>query len=127
MTFREKIEKLCEARGWNQAQLARKVDVSPTAIGRWFNKDARPFDEAAVRLARALRVSLDYLADDTMDEIPAEPGSILSTDDAYVLRTVHALRLDGDEAVRRLCLTHLDLSQGEAPDGVRSNGSQRAS
>jgi transcriptional regulator with XRE-family HTH domain len=107
MTFDQKLIKLCEERGWKQANLARAVDsVSRNTVSRWWNGEIKPFDDEALKLARILGVSLDYLADDELDEAPAPP--VLPPDEQFVLRVYRNLKadpaqgLDEDEAQRRL-------------------------
>jgi transcriptional regulator with XRE-family HTH domain len=112
--FREKVIRACEQLGWNQARLASEVEVSPNTASRWVNGEVRPFRPEALRLARALRLSLDYLADDEMDEPATVPS--LPPGDALVLEVFHALELDPHEAIRRLSLK--SRMQAERPEGL---------
>ncbi len=95
MTFDEKVTSLCEARGWNQSDLARAVGgVSKNTVSRWWNGAVRPFDDVALRLSRALGVTLDYLADDEMDEFPAASEG-LTDDERFVLENYRSLKAAG--------------------------------
>jgi transcriptional regulator with XRE-family HTH domain len=116
MQFRDKLIRMCEARGWSQSDLWRAVGgVSRNTVSRWWNGDVKPFDDASVRLARALRTSLDYLADDAMDEVPAAKET--AGDDAYVLRVVRDLGLGPDEVIRRLYLDQVPFKRASPPEG----------
>lgn len=72
--FSEKVEFLCGERGWNRAELARRIRVSKTTAGYWFDGDRKPYDDKLVALARLFSVPVDYLADDSLDEPPAPPS-----------------------------------------------------
>ena len=78
MRFEEKLRKQMLLKGFNQQRLARASLVSDSEISRILSgKSANPGLENALKLARAVGVSLDYLADDTLDEEPApvtDPG-----------------------------------------------------
>ncbi len=59
-------------KGFNQQRLARTSSVSDSEISRILSgKFANPGLENALRLARAVGVSLDFLADDSMDDEPS--------------------------------------------------------
>ena len=56
-------------KGMNQQKLARASRVSDSEISRILSgKSSNPGLENALKLARAVGVSLDYLADDSLDE-----------------------------------------------------------
>jgi transcriptional regulator with XRE-family HTH domain len=98
MGFTEKITALAKRHRFNQAEVSRRTGSSPAAVSKWFRGESVPGLYEAAALARALGVTLDFLADDTQDDPPAGPDP----DEAFVLRTVRALKLDPEEAVRRL-------------------------
>ncbi len=54
-------------KGFNQQQLARASGVSDSEVSRILAGKSQPGLENALKLARAVGVSLDYLADDTQD------------------------------------------------------------
>ena len=63
MTFGERMRRERESRGWTQKQLAEKAGVPQETISRLeTGKHRGPHIDVAVRLAKALKVSLDYLA-----------------------------------------------------------------
>lgn len=99
MTFDRKVLAACEDREWTASDLARRVGVSKNTTGRWLSGQTRPYEESLVRLARVLDLSLDYLADDALDEPPAPA---LSEDERTVLEVYRALRLDAQAAIRGL-------------------------
>ena len=62
--FSEKLFQKSLQLGLNGQKLARKSDVSDSEISRIMNGKSLPGLENAIALARAVGVSLDYLADD---------------------------------------------------------------
>jgi transcriptional regulator with XRE-family HTH domain len=57
-------------RGFNQQKLARLSGVSDSEVSRILGGKSQPGLENALKLARAVGVSLDYLADDQIDRDP---------------------------------------------------------
>lgn len=100
----EKLARLID----NQSVVAKKTGLVASAISEATAGKRRLYVDQAFKVARALGVSLDFLADDAQDEPPRQDGP--SEDDQYVLRVFHALGIDADEAVRRMAL--------ELPRGV---------
>jgi transcriptional regulator with XRE-family HTH domain len=102
MQFADKIKRLIDERGWDQAELSRRAAVDQATMSRWINGGSRPrFDATAVRLGAALGVPLDYLADDAQDE-PPPPAAELPRREAIALEMVRALDLSTAEVIRRL-------------------------
>lgn len=60
--------------GFNQQKLARLSGVSDSEVSRILGGKSQPGLENALKLARAVGVSLDYLADDTIEKPPAPRG-----------------------------------------------------
>src|SRR5271170_7876125 len=71
--FSEKLLQKCLQLGLNGQKLARKSEVSDSEISRIMNGKSLPGLENAIALARAVNVSLDYLADDSLDADPNQP------------------------------------------------------
>ena len=71
--FSEKLGQKILQLGLNGQKLARKSDVSDSEISRIMNGKSLPGLENAIALARAVGVSLDYLADDALDADPNQP------------------------------------------------------
>lgn len=44
------ILELMELKGWNQAELARRLELNPAAICRWFNGTHKPTGPARILL-----------------------------------------------------------------------------
>ena len=100
MKFHEKLDKLCSARGWSQAHIVRAMgNVSRSTVSNWFSGLRTPDLSAALQLAKLFEVPLEYLADDTLDEVPAPE---LSDQDRKILEMARAL--PAEEALRRLLL-----------------------
>lgn len=57
----KRINTLRIAHGWNQVQLAEKLNISKQTVSNWENENIQPSIEMLVRLARLFRVSTDYL------------------------------------------------------------------
>ena len=91
--FSEKLGQKILQLGLNGQKLARKSDVSDSEISRIMNGKSLPGLENAMALARAVDVSLDYLADDTMDHDPSRPQESTSEQETMVLRLVRELGL----------------------------------
>jgi transcriptional regulator with XRE-family HTH domain len=72
MTLGQKIQMLIADRGTSQAAVARRAGISQPRLSRIINgeRNARLFVAQALAIARALEVSLDYLADDAATAPP---------------------------------------------------------
>lgn len=57
----QRINELRVAMGWNQVQLAEKLNISKQTVSNWENENIQPSIEMLVRLARLFSVSTDYL------------------------------------------------------------------
>lgn len=58
----ENMKRLRDAKGWTQVQLAAAAGVGLDALRKWEQKDRLPGLAPALRLARALGVSVEELA-----------------------------------------------------------------
>lgn len=63
----ERIKTLRKEHGWSQGELADKAGADARQVSRYENGRITPSLDAAMRLAEAFNVSLDYL---TFDDIP---------------------------------------------------------
>jgi transcriptional regulator with XRE-family HTH domain len=88
----EKIRTLATSRGLDKAGLARLIDSSQTTVGPWWNGTKRPDLSNALKLAKALGVPLEFLADDDLDVPSVLPpiASEISPDEAALLEVVRA-------------------------------------
>lgn len=107
MEFSAKLKKLMRDHRYSQEMLARQLDVSQNLVSLWSRGKSTPDLKQASALARALGVSLDYLADDDLDDQPL-PSS-LTEDEKMVLRIFHTSGLTAEEAVERLLIRKLGL------------------
>ena len=57
----DRIKALREARGWTQAKLARKMNMTRNGINSWEQGLSMPSPPSLVDLARLFSVSTDYL------------------------------------------------------------------
>lgn len=57
----DRIKALREARGWTQAELARKMNMTRNGINSWEQGLSMPSPPILVDLARLFSVSTDYL------------------------------------------------------------------
>lgn len=57
----DRIKALREARGWTQAELARKMNMTRNGINSWEQGLSMPSPPSLVDLARLFSVSTDYL------------------------------------------------------------------
>lgn len=57
----DKIKALREAKGWTQADLARKLGITRNGVNSWEQGLSMPSPACLVDLARVLSVSTDYL------------------------------------------------------------------
>lgn len=56
-----RIKKAREQKGLTREQLAERIGVSPSAIGKWETGDRTPSSDTLARLSEELGVSTDYL------------------------------------------------------------------
>lgn len=122
MTFPEKMAILLRERDWKPAKLqAMLADVAAeSTVSNWIDGKNPPSLAGALRIAREFGVSLEYLADDAMDEdVPAARparADVLSREEETIL-TVFA-------ACQRRGLTCVDVVERMMPgwDGGRDGG-----
>ncbi len=88
MELKNKLKHLMNTKGLNGQKLARLSQVSDSEISRILQGKSRPGLDNALRLAQALGVSLDYLADDKLDSEPPEPADSLSPEERKILSII---------------------------------------
>lgn len=80
MEFHAKLALLIERCPKTQAQIAKETGIDPSAISAMMRGGRRPYMDQAFRLAKSLGTSLDYLADESLDEPSAAvdhaPGEV---------------------------------------------------
>ena len=57
----ERIKALREARGWTQAELARRMNISRNGVNSWEQGLSMPSPACLVDLSKVFSVSTDYL------------------------------------------------------------------
>src|SRR3984885_13933654 len=85
MELKDKLQMLMARAALNGQKLARSSKVSDSEISRILQGKSRPGLDNAFRLARSVGVTLDYLADDSMDVEPPKPEDHLSADERKIL------------------------------------------
>ena len=63
-----RIAALRKRLGWNQAELADRLKISPSAVGMYEQGRREPSADTLVAMARVLGVSVDYLLTGTPEE-----------------------------------------------------------
>lgn len=61
----DRITQLRKQKGWSQSSLAKEINASREAIGKYERNEALPSVETAKKIADAFDVTLDYLVDDS--------------------------------------------------------------
>jgi transcriptional regulator with XRE-family HTH domain len=88
MELKTKLQTLMARKGLNGQKLARLSQVSDSEISRILQGKSRPGLDNALRLAKAVGVSLDFLADDEIEVEPAAPADPLSPEERKILNIV---------------------------------------
>jgi len=69
MSLSERLKEARTKKGLSQSDLAKKVKLHYTQIGRYENKGAQPSADILSKLADALDVTTDYLMSGSQDEM----------------------------------------------------------
>jgi transcriptional regulator with XRE-family HTH domain len=85
MKLKDKLQMLMNRRSLNGQKLARLSQVSDSEISRILQGKSRPGLDNAFRLAKAVNVSLDYLADDSVEVDATQPADLLSSEERKIL------------------------------------------
>jgi transcriptional regulator with XRE-family HTH domain len=91
MKLKDKLQILMTRCSLNGQKLARLSQVSDSEISRILQGKSRPGLDNAFRLARAVNVSLDYLADDSLDVDACQPADLLSVEERKILNLVQKI------------------------------------
>ena len=100
MGYQEKLQKLCALKGLDQSALASKLGLSKSSISRIMSGSQEPKLSLAYELAKALGVTLDYLADKTLNVGPTDQLLMVTDDELTILKM--ARRLGTNVALDRL-------------------------
>ena len=91
MKLKDKLQMLMNRHALNGQKLARLSQVSDSEISRILQGKSRPGLDNAFRLAKAVNVSLDYLADDSVEVDASQPADLLSTEERKILNLAQKL------------------------------------
>lgn len=91
MKLKDKLQMLMVRCNLNGQKLAKLSEVSDSEISRILQGKSRPGLDNAYRLAKAVGVSLDYLADDSLDLEPGQPTGTLTPDERKVLGLIQKI------------------------------------
>ena len=80
IAFGKKIKIAREKMGLTQFQLAEKIDVSPNFLGDIERGIKLPSLNKLILLSNTLKLSLDAMFSDSLDNMLYEPGSVYYTD-----------------------------------------------
>lgn len=71
MTLDKKLARLRKKAGLSQAEVSEEMDVSRQAVTKWETGQSRPSTENLQSLSKLYNVPLEYLLDESEDELPA--------------------------------------------------------
>ena len=71
MTLDKKLTRLRKKAGLSQAEVSEELDVSRQAVTKWETGQSRPSTENLQSLSKLYNVPLEYLLDESEDELPA--------------------------------------------------------
>ena len=91
MKLKDKLQMLMTRANLNGQKLAKLSSVSDSEISRILQGKSRPGLDNAFRLAKAVGVSLDYLADDSLDHEPGQLVDAMSSDERKILAVIHKI------------------------------------
>jgi transcriptional regulator with XRE-family HTH domain len=120
MKMLDKIERLIEERGLTQTAVEGMAGLAGNRISRWKGGMGEPTARQALRMARILGVSIEYLVNDEVDD----PGSAseLSDEERFVLDAMRDYGLSSAEAVRGLAIVaERKALKPTQPTGARHN------
>ena len=76
MSFGSKIIEARKEKGMSQDTLAKTLGATPTTIGRYERDEVKPSIDMAMKIAKTLEVSLDYLSGNS--ENPLKNSKLLN-------------------------------------------------
>lgn len=101
MTFGERLTLVRKRKKLSQAETGKKIGINGDAYGRYERNEVRPTIEMAVKIAKALEISLDYLTgttdlemDKAMLDRVQEVTKLPEKDKDYIFVTLDALIRD---------------------------------
>jgi transcriptional regulator with XRE-family HTH domain len=103
--FAEKVRRRLAELNLTQADLAQAVGTSQPQISTWLKAGTIPSSEYALKISKILKVSVEYLLDDSSDE---PKGDGLDPAGQFVLQLVR--EVGGTTVLRQLVLRKADVS-----------------
>ncbi|MDE1208453.1 helix-turn-helix domain-containing protein [Tenacibaculum larymnensis] len=101
MLFGERLLNTRKKRKMSQDELAKQIGVHAPVIGRYERDEVKPSIETALKIAKALEVSLDYLIglsdlelDKNVVDIMTELQALNIEDKQHIITTINALVRD---------------------------------
>ena len=101
MLFGERLLSTRKKRKMSQDELAKQIGVHAPVIGRYERDEVKPSIETALKIAKALEVSLDYLTglsdlelDKNVVDIITELQALNIEDKQHIVTTINALVRD---------------------------------
>jgi transcriptional regulator with XRE-family HTH domain len=89
----EKFRHLRAEKGWNRSEVARQADLPISTYQAYEKLNRKPKGEAAIKIARAFGVTLDYLLDDERGYPPGPLDRVSYVRSRKVLPDAQALDL----------------------------------
>lgn len=96
MNFIERLTFLLEAKRIKQAELADYCDIRPATISDWKTRGTLPSSEIAIKIAKRLDVSLDFLL---TGENKEDAGLVLSPEEEELLSNYRQLSEDAKSMI----------------------------
>jgi transcriptional regulator with XRE-family HTH domain len=109
----DRLRMIRERRGLSQRELSRRCDLGETAIYRMESAIGQPSADTVARVARELRVSMDFLMGASDKETGQLSENALTPDQE---RIVKAFEEGGWTGVGKLIFERLAQQLGEDPD-----------
>ena len=130
MTFGERLFVCMQKAGYNQKQLAEKIEITPVRLNYWIKDKRQPDIPWIKKLATALNVSADYLignniepTTNAMDALVEERN--LSSADRNLIEGILSLTPEQREALTAFASSLVDAAKKEARDFDRENGANQ--
>lgn len=108
--FLEHLKDELAYQGLTQKELAEKTGISVNTIRGWFSKDFTPDIFSAVKIAKALKVSTEYLV------FGKSQKEELSYEDLTLLDTWHKLSTHDKKVLKTIISTMTNISDEISPD-----------
>ena len=117
----EKLKKLVS----NQSELARISGIAQSEVNKILKGERRLYLDVALKLAKSLGVSLDYLADPDVNE-PPKPE--VTSDERQMVKTVRDMKLEPSRVIYLIRLgleTEREIENPDIGPGFVGEGKKR--